>query len=107
MERHERMIDALVNTHHHGDHTDGNAVCQPSVRRIVAHRRVPELQRSAGERFTAAPGSRRNEGRSGWSREEITALDRLPAFPDHVAITSLLSLAAPLGPAFDEVSATR
>jgi cyclase len=43
----------------------------------------------------------------GQSREEATALERLPGFPDHVAITSWLSLAAPLGAAFDEVSDTR
>jgi cyclase len=40
-------LDALINTHHHGDHTAGNGVLRESVRRIVAHERVPELQRVA------------------------------------------------------------
>jgi cyclase len=45
-ERTSRSIDALVNTHHHGDHTGGNAVLKPSVKRIVAHARVPDLQKA-------------------------------------------------------------
>jgi cyclase len=42
-----RAIDALINTHHHGDHTAGNGVFRDAARRIVAQRRVPELQRRA------------------------------------------------------------
>lgn len=37
-------IDALINTHHHGDHTGGNAVFKPHVGMIVAHSNVPDLQ---------------------------------------------------------------
>jgi cyclase len=40
-------LDVLVNTHHHGDHTGGNPVFRDAVRQIVAHERVPELQRRA------------------------------------------------------------
>ncbi len=40
-----RSIDALINTHHHGDHTGGNAVFRPATRTIVAHERAVELQR--------------------------------------------------------------
>jgi cyclase len=40
-------IDALINSHHHADHTGGNAALRPVVRRIVAHSRVPALQQSA------------------------------------------------------------
>jgi glyoxylase-like metal-dependent hydrolase (beta-lactamase superfamily II) len=40
-----RPIDLLVNTHHHGDHTGGNAVFKPHVGGIVAHANVPGLQR--------------------------------------------------------------
>jgi glyoxylase-like metal-dependent hydrolase (beta-lactamase superfamily II) len=47
--RSERKIDALINTHHHRDHTGGNAVFRPKVGQIVAHRNVPELQRRAAE----------------------------------------------------------
>ena len=42
-----RRIDLLINSHHHGDHTGGNKVLQPSVARIVAHANVPGLQRKA------------------------------------------------------------
>lgn len=40
-------IDLLVNTHHHADHTAGNQVFRSTVKQIVAHARVPELQRAA------------------------------------------------------------
>ena len=49
-----RMIDILVNTHHHGDHTGGNPVFKPSVKKILAHANVPELQRTAAARQAAA-----------------------------------------------------
>jgi len=40
-----RPIECLFNTHHHSDHTSGNGVFRPAARKIVAHARVPELQR--------------------------------------------------------------
>jgi len=49
-----RMIDILVNTHHHGDHTGGNPVFKSSVKMILAHANVPELQRAAAARQAAA-----------------------------------------------------
>jgi len=42
-----RPIDVLVNTHHHGDHTAGNAVFKPVTKRILAHAHVPQLQMNA------------------------------------------------------------
>ena len=42
-----RRIDYLINSHHHGDHTGGNKVLQPSVSKIVAHANVPGLQQKA------------------------------------------------------------
>jgi glyoxylase-like metal-dependent hydrolase (beta-lactamase superfamily II) len=34
-------ITALINTHHHGDHTAGNGVFRPKTKQIVAHANVP------------------------------------------------------------------
>jgi glyoxylase-like metal-dependent hydrolase (beta-lactamase superfamily II) len=48
-----RTIDYLVNTHHHGDHTGGNPVFQPSVKTILAHVNCPRLQREAAARSAA------------------------------------------------------
>ena len=45
--RSARPIDLLVNTHHHGDHTGGNAVFKPLVGAILAHANVPGLQQKA------------------------------------------------------------
>ncbi len=42
-----RKIDLLINSHHHGDHTGGNKVLQPSVVKIVAQENAPGLQRKA------------------------------------------------------------
>lgn len=48
----------LLNTHHHGDHTAGNFAFQDQKTKIVAHSRVPELQRVAAEK-----GNKLNEQR--------------------------------------------
>jgi cyclase len=45
-----RTIDLVMNTHHHGDHTSGNGVFKPAAAKIVAHERVPELQKAAAAR---------------------------------------------------------
>lgn len=47
-------IDYLVNTHHHNDHTGGNPVLQPAVKKILAHVNCPKLQRAAAARAAAA-----------------------------------------------------
>jgi cyclase len=44
-----RKIDLVINTHHHGDHTGGNAVFRPAAKKILAHARVPELQKAAAQ----------------------------------------------------------
>src|SRR5262245_10556470 len=36
-----RTLDAVINTHHHGDHTGGNGVMRPATKTIVAHANVP------------------------------------------------------------------
>ena len=40
-----RQVDFLMITHHHMDHTGGNSVFRPVTKRIVAHEKVPELQK--------------------------------------------------------------
>jgi glyoxylase-like metal-dependent hydrolase (beta-lactamase superfamily II) len=49
VKRSRPRIDALINTHHHGDHTAGNKVLGPHAIQIVAHAKVPDLQRAAAE----------------------------------------------------------
>jgi cyclase len=49
-ERAGRSLDVVINTHHHRDHTGGNAVFKAAAKHIVAHQNVPELQRRAAER---------------------------------------------------------
>jgi len=44
-----RPIDLLINTHHHADHTGGNGVFRSSAKKILAHERVPALQKMAAE----------------------------------------------------------
>ena len=44
-ERSSSGLSMLINTHHHGDHTGGNAVFKTAVKKIVAHENVPELQK--------------------------------------------------------------
>jgi cyclase len=45
-----RRFDAVLNTHHHADHTGGNGTLAPLTESIVAHDTVPGLQRAAAER---------------------------------------------------------
>lgn len=45
----DARIDALINTHHHSDHTGGNVVFEPETKLIVAHDRVPQLQRQQSQ----------------------------------------------------------
>ena len=42
-----RNLDAVIDTHHHLDHTGGNKVFRPVAGKIVGHRNVPGLQVAA------------------------------------------------------------
>lgn len=55
-ERSARMIDLLVNSHHHFDHTGGNAIFRPKAKKILAHEHVPSLQKAAAERSNRLEG---------------------------------------------------
>ncbi len=48
--RNSRGLDAVINTHHHFDHTAGNATFRPVTKTIVAQANVPELMRAAVRR---------------------------------------------------------
>jgi len=49
-----RSLDLVINTHHHGDHTGGNAIFRAEAKKLLAHARVPELQRTVA---AATPNS--------------------------------------------------
>lgn len=49
-----RPVECLFNTHHHRDHTGGNGDFRPAARKIVAHARVPELQKASAQAGTEA-----------------------------------------------------
>jgi len=53
-----RTFDAVINSHHHGDHTGGNAVFRPVTKTIVAQANVPELMRAAAKRNPNPPRGR-------------------------------------------------
>jgi glyoxylase-like metal-dependent hydrolase (beta-lactamase superfamily II) len=50
-----RGIDTVFNTHHHGDHTGGNAVFRGAAKRLVAHANVPDLLRKTANPNAAPP----------------------------------------------------
>jgi len=54
-----RPIDYLINTHHHGDHTAGNATFRPVTKKILAQVNCPRLQLEAAAKAarSAKPGS--------------------------------------------------
>jgi cyclase len=39
-------IAALINTHHHGDHTGGNGVFRPRTKQIIGHANVPKYMQT-------------------------------------------------------------
>jgi glyoxylase-like metal-dependent hydrolase (beta-lactamase superfamily II) len=48
-QRAPKGIELLINTHHHGDHTGGNAAFRPAVKRIVAHENCVAWHRKVSE----------------------------------------------------------
>jgi glyoxylase-like metal-dependent hydrolase (beta-lactamase superfamily II) len=55
--RSNRTLDAVINTHHHADHTGGNGVFKPVTKTIVAQSHVPDLMVAAAKhsRFPTYP----------------------------------------------------
>ena len=45
--RGDRLLNAVINTHHHRDHTGGNPIFKPATHTIVAHDNVPKLMLEA------------------------------------------------------------
>jgi cyclase len=50
-----RSIDIVINTHHHGDHTGGNAVFRADAKKLVAQAGVPALQKQVAAATANAP----------------------------------------------------
>ena len=50
-----RTLNAVINTHHHADHTGGNGIFRPATKTIVAQANVPELMRAAAARGPKPP----------------------------------------------------
>lgn len=53
-----RQLDAVINTHHHRDHTGGNATVRSATKLLVGHEAVPGLmqaQASSAQNPSAAP----------------------------------------------------
>lgn len=48
-ERTSHPMNLLINTHHHGDHTNGNPVFEPVAEQMAAHENVPLLMKKAAE----------------------------------------------------------
>lgn len=46
-------IAALINTHHHGDHTGGNGVFRPRTKQIIGHANVPKYMQATYEQAIA------------------------------------------------------
>ena len=46
-------ITALINTHHHGDHTGGNGVFRPKTKQIIGHANVPKYMKDGWTRTMA------------------------------------------------------
>jgi cyclase len=56
-QRTSAAIQTLINTHHHGDHTAGNATFRPAVKQIVQHERCAAAHRVLTQ--TQGPGAQR------------------------------------------------
>jgi cyclase len=48
-DRGSRLVDVVVNTHHHPDHTSGNPIFKGSCKSIVAHENAVKLQTTRAE----------------------------------------------------------
>jgi glyoxylase-like metal-dependent hydrolase (beta-lactamase superfamily II) len=46
-------IAALINTHHHGDHTGGNGTFRPKTKQIIGHENVPKYMKSTYDQAVA------------------------------------------------------
>jgi cyclase len=68
-------IATLINTHHHGDHTGGNAVFRPKTKQIVAHANVPKYLK-AGYEAQVAKRAQMNPPPTTPAPTEPVAIDR-------------------------------
>jgi glyoxylase-like metal-dependent hydrolase (beta-lactamase superfamily II) len=52
-----RGFDLVINTHHHGDHTGGNAVFKEHAKKMLGHSKVPELQKQVAAQAASNPNA--------------------------------------------------
>lgn len=73
-----RMIDVVIDTHHHGDHTGGNGTFKPAAKMIAAQKNVPPLQLAAFERTKQEIERRDRENHAATP----TPMPSAPTYPD-------------------------
>ena len=91
-ERSGRGVDWLINSHHHGDHTRGNAELSGAETTIVAHANVPGLQKAQyGERGWGQPVTATTTYQESWSQDVGDETVRLSYFgPAHTSGDSII-----------------
>ncbi|MEO5896433.1 MAG: MBL fold metallo-hydrolase [Vicinamibacterales bacterium] len=75
-------IAALINSHHHGDHTGGNGVFRPKTKQIVAHANVPKYMKAAYDLAVA--------GRAQQTPGPTTPSPEEPVLPD-ITVTDAMA----------------
>jgi cyclase len=75
-----RPVDYLINTHHHGDHTGGNAAFRGVAKHVVSHKKAEEHMRQPPMAQPAAPPQAPAQPAAGQQAAPQTPVDQL--YPD-------------------------
>jgi len=62
-------MDLLINTHHHGDHTNGNPVFAEVAKKMVAHENVPKLMKNAASDDDSEPAVPTTTFKESWKMD--------------------------------------
>ncbi len=74
-------IAALINSHHHGDHTGGNGVFRPKTKQIIGHANVPQYMKAGFDQAMARRGEQ--------SPAPTTPAPTAPVVPDKTLTDTL------------------